>query len=81
MLTLIPKVKGADLITQFRSIALINNIAKLHTLSPFQSAFVKGRFILDGILCLHEIVHDLRVQGSKAVILKLDFEKAYDSVS
>ena len=51
VLTLIPKVKGADLITQFRSIALINNIAKLHTLSPFQSAFVKGRFILDGILC------------------------------
>ena len=51
------------------------------TLSPTQSAFVKGRFILDGVLCLFEIVHDIHKSGSKAVILKLDFEKAYDSVS
>ena len=51
------------------------------TLSPTQSTFVKGRFILDGVLCLHEIIHDIHKSGSKAVILKLDFEKAYDSVS
>ena len=44
-------------------------------ISPFESTFIKVCFILDGILCLHEIVHDLRVRGSKAVILKLDFEK------
>ena len=30
---------------------------------------------------MHEIVHDLKIRKSKAVILKLDFEKAYDSVS
>ena len=36
---------------------------------------------MDGILCLHEIVHDLRVRGTKAMIHKLDFEKVYDSVS
>ena len=95
VLTLIPKVKGADLITQFRPIALINNFAKFpakglatglspiahRVISPFQSAFIKGRFILDGVLYLHEIVHDLRTQGTKVVVLKLDFEKAYDSVS
>ncbi|KAE8792039.1 Hydroxyisourate hydrolase [Hordeum vulgare] len=40
-----------------------------------------GRFIIDGILRLHEIVHDLKSRNSKAVILKLDFEKAYDSLS
>ena len=51
------------------------------TLYPTQSAFVKGRFILDGVLCLHEIIHDIHKSGSKAVILKLNFEKAYDSVS
>lgn len=50
-------------------------------IAPSQSAFIKGRFILDGILCLHEIVHDLNRRKSNAVILKLDFEKAYDSVS
>ena len=95
VLTLIPKVKGADLISQFRPIALINNFAKIpakgmdtrvspiahRVISPFQSAFIKGRFILDGVLCLHEIIHDLRCKNTKAVVLKLDFEKAYDSVS
>ena len=95
VITLIPKVKGADLISQFRLIALINNFAKFpakglatrlspiahRTISPSQSAFIKGRFILDGVLCLHEIVHDLKIQKTKEVSLKLDFEKAYDSVS
>ena len=95
VISLIPKVKGADVISQFRPIALINNFAKFpskgfanrlspvahRVISPFQSAFIKGRFILDGILSLHEIVHDLHVRKSKAIILKLDFEKAYDSVS
>ncbi|KAE8772314.1 hypothetical protein D1007_55697 [Hordeum vulgare] len=95
VISLIPKVKGAELISQFRPIALINNMAKFpangfatrlspvahRMLSPFQSAFVKGRFILDGILCLHEIVHDLKSRNAKAVILTLDFEKAYDSAA
>lgn len=47
----------------------------------YQSAFSKGHFILDGILCLHEVVHDLRFRGSKDIILKLDFEKVDDPVS
>lgn len=95
VITLIPKVKGADLISKFRPIALNDSFVKFpskgfanrlspiahRALNPFQSAFVKGRFILDDILCLHEIVHDLRVRGTKAVTLKLDFEKAYDSLS
>ena len=42
---------------------------------------VKGQFILERILCLHKIIHDLIVRKSKAVILKLDFEKAYDKVN
>lgn len=95
IISLVPKVKGADSIRLYRPIALINNIAKFPSkgfaahLSPVahkvigqqQSAFIKGRFILDGVLSLHEIVHDLRVRQCNAVILKLDYEKAYDSVS
>ena len=95
MISLIPKVKGAELISQFRPIALINNFAKFpakgfanrlspvahRVIIPYQSAFIKGSYILDGVLCLHEIVHDLRARNSKEIILKLDFEKAYDSVS
>ena len=85
VVTIIPKVKGADLISQFRPITLINNFAKFpakgfatrlslvahRTLSPYQLAFAKGRFILDGIICLHEIVHDLRIRKTKAVIMCL----------
>lgn len=95
VISLLPKVKGADSICLFRPIALINNIAKFPSkgfamqLSPVahkvigqqQSAFIKGRFILDGFLSLHEILHDLKVRNCNAVILKLDFKKAYDSVS
>ena len=46
-----------------------------HVISQNQSAFIKGRFILDGILSLYEIVHDLRARNSRAVILKLDLRR------
>lgn len=46
-----------------------------------RSVFIKGCFILDGILNLHEIVHDLRSRCTNATILTFDFEKVYDSVS
>jgi hypothetical protein len=37
--------------------------------------------ILDGALSLHEIIHELKSRKSKALLLKLGFEKAYDRVS
>ena len=45
------------------------------------NAFRKGRFIVDGIICLHEIVHDTKIGKAEGIILKLDFEKAYDKIS
>ncbi|XP_073360357.1 uncharacterized protein [Aegilops tauschii subsp. strangulata] len=45
---------------------------------PLQSAFLKGQRIHDGILALHEIVHEVASKGLKGVFLKLDFQKAYD---
>jgi hypothetical protein len=45
-----------------------------------QTAFIPGRFILEGVVTLHEILYELRVKKTKGVILKLDFEKAYDKV-
>jgi hypothetical protein len=50
-------------------------------LSPKQTAFIKGRNILDGPLALLEIIHDLRRRKHNGVLLKLDFEKAYDRVN
>jgi hypothetical protein len=38
-----------------------------------QTAFIKGRNIMDGVMILHEIVHDVKVKKKDGVILKLDF--------
>jgi hypothetical protein len=95
VLSLIPKVPGADNIKQYRPIALINVIFKLvskayavrlspvahRVISQAQTAFIKGRFIQDGPLALHEIIHELKSKKMQAVLLKLDFEKAYDRVN
>jgi mannosylglycoprotein endo-beta-mannosidase len=35
---------------------------------------------VDGAVTLHEIVHELKRKKLKGVILKIDFEKAYDSI-
>ena len=36
---------------------------------------------MDGIMSLHEIINDTKYQKQNGVILKLDFEKAYDKVN
>jgi hypothetical protein len=94
IISLIPKVKGAHSIKQFRPIALINVIFKFlakayairlaplahRTIDQSESAFIKGRCLNEGVLALHEITHELRVRKLGGLILKLDFEKAYDQV-
>jgi hypothetical protein len=47
---------------------------------PSQTAFMQGRNILDGVVILHETVHELHRKKLNGVILKIDFEKAYDKV-
>jgi hypothetical protein len=95
IISLIPKIKGADSIKQFRPIALINVIFKFvakafairlaplahRTIDRSQSAFIRGRCLHEGVLALHEILHDLRSKKLSALILKLDLEKAYDRVN
>jgi hypothetical protein len=39
-----------------------------------------GRHILEGVVILHEIIHELHRKKLDGVLLKLDFEKAYDKV-
>jgi hypothetical protein len=43
-------------------------------------AFIPGRYIIEGVVILHEVLHELRVKNLRGVILKLDFEKANDKV-
>jgi hypothetical protein len=49
-------------------------------LAPNQTAFVRGRFILESVVFTHEIIHDTMKKKKKGLILKLDYEKAYDIV-
>jgi hypothetical protein len=45
-----------------------------------QSAFIVGRNIMSNILALHEILHETKRRGKIGIVLKLDFEKAYNKV-
>ncbi|GJY00919.1 RNA-directed DNA polymerase, eukaryota, reverse transcriptase zinc-binding domain protein [Tanacetum coccineum] len=45
-----------------------------------QSAFIADRQIMDGPFILNEVMHWCKVKHKQALIFKVDFEKAYDSV-
>uniref|UniRef100_A0A8I6XWR9 Reverse transcriptase domain-containing protein n=1 Tax=Hordeum vulgare subsp. vulgare TaxID=112509 RepID=A0A8I6XWR9_HORVV len=95
IITLLPKVAGADKMQQFTPICLLRCIYKLITkvltirlephvdilFSRHQNAFIKNRDIMDGIMSLHEILHHTYAKNKKGIVLKLDFEKAYDKVN
>ena len=94
VITLVPKVKEANNIRQYRSICLLNVDFKVfakvlnNRFTPIaeeviggnQSGFIKGRNILEGVVILHEVIHELKTSKKKGLIMKIDFEKAYDNV-
>jgi len=94
VITLIPKDQEANVIQQYRPICLLNVSFKIFTkvatnrlnsiadkvVSPSLTAFMRGRNILEGIVILHETFHEMHRKKQSGVILKLDFEKAYDKV-
>jgi hypothetical protein len=75
-ITLLPKIKDANKIQQYRPIYLLNVVYKIFTkvlmlrleailgkiINRSQNAFIKGRNIMDGIMSLHEILHDTKVR-------------------
>ena len=95
VITPIPKIKGANNVKQFRPICLLDVSFKIFTkllvgrlcgledkiISKLQTAFIKGRFILDGVVMLHETMHELSRRKDKGVIFKVDFLKEYDSIN
>jgi hypothetical protein len=50
-------------------------------ISDQQFGFIKGRFILDCVVALHEIVHEVKKIKHNGIMLKIDFEEAYDKVN
>ncbi|GJZ96322.1 putative RNA-directed DNA polymerase, eukaryota, reverse transcriptase zinc-binding domain protein [Tanacetum coccineum] len=93
--TLIPKGSNPIHIKDFRPISLIgihykiiakiiaNRLSKVidKIVSKEQSAFIAGRQILDGPFFLSEVVDWFKKIKKKMLIFKVDFEKAFDSVS
>jgi hypothetical protein len=93
-MTLLPKVKEAKKIQQFRPICLLNCIYKWVTkcltirlehvagrlIHKPQRSFIKRKNIMNSVLTLHEILHETKRNKRVGVVLKLDLEKAYDKV-
>lgn len=50
-------------------------------IGDYQAGFVRGRFILDNVTTAEEVVHSCRKRKEPGYLLKLDFEKAYDTVN
>ncbi|GJT86659.1 RNA-directed DNA polymerase, eukaryota [Tanacetum coccineum] len=49
-------------------------------IGPNQTAFLSERQILDGCLTANEVIHMAKIEDHKLLLLKVDFEKAFDSV-
>ena len=94
-IALIPKLKDPQHISDFRPISLIGCVYKIiakvlsnrlskvlnHLVDERQSAFVKGRQLLHGVLIANEVVEEARRLKKLCLVFKVDFEKAYDFVS
>jgi hypothetical protein len=94
VITLVPKVLEASTIKKYRPICLLNVDFKVflkllndrltpiagNIVSDSQTAFIKGRNILEGVITLHEVLHELKRTKEEGVLFKIDFEKAYDKV-
>lgn len=57
----------------------VNAIAD-HVISPTQTTFMRGCNIVEGVVILHETIHELHRKKQNVVIFKINFEKAYDKV-
>lgn len=94
-ITLLPKGEDADRIQRFRPICLMNVSLKILTKGAYfrltevaekivdktQTALMKNRFIMEGILIMHEVLHEVHKKKLSSVLFKVDFEKTYDNIN
>ncbi|GKA60238.1 RNA-directed DNA polymerase, eukaryota [Tanacetum coccineum] len=87
-------VWDCNMVKDFRPISLVGSLYKIISkilanrlvgvlsdiVSDVQSAFIAERQILDGPFILNEVLQWCKVKKKQALIFKVDFEKAYDSV-
>ena len=94
-IALIPKIENPTHFKDFRPISMVGCIYKIiaklmakrlqrimgSLIGPLQSSYIEGRQILDGALVAGELIDTYKKNGMEAILFKLDFHKAYDSVS
>jgi hypothetical protein len=95
MIIVIPKIDEATTIQKFRPICLLQVLFKIFTkvltirsetvmnklINECQDAFIRGRFIAASVMLLQEILKETKYKKHQGVVLKFDFEKAYDKVN
>ena len=93
-ITLIPKISSPVGPNDYRPISLLNSSFKLLTkllanrlqkkildiVHANQYGFLKSRTIQDCVAWAYEYIHQVKQTGRPAVILKLDFAKAFDTI-
>jgi len=93
-ITLVPKKANPSNLNNFRPISLVGGVYKILSktlanrlkkvlpsiIDVNQSAFLSERSMLDNILVANETVDYLKKEKKSGVYVKVDFEKAYDSV-
>nr|CAD1826001.1 unnamed protein product [Ananas comosus var. bracteatus] len=91
----IPKKATVETARDLRPISLIHSVPKIISkvlatrlqlvmdklVNPFQTAFIKGRHILDNFYSAHILIHHLHSSKHKAALLKIDFERAFDHIN
>nr|GEV53424.1 cysteine-rich receptor-like protein kinase [Tanacetum cinerariifolium] len=93
-IALIPKVMDVKHLKDFMPISLIGCQYKIigkilanhlslvigDIVSQEQSAFIKGKQIMDGPLILNEVISWCKARKEQLLMFKVDFQKAFDSV-
>lgn len=94
-IALVPKRDNPQRVSDYRPISLIGCIYKFISkllasrlkkvieklISDTQLDFVANRQILDGVLIVNELLDLAKKMRDDCLMLKVDFEKAYDSVN
>jgi len=93
-ITLVPKVRYPSKLDQYKPISLVGSLYKIISkvlscrtekvlyaiINESQSTFLKNKGMLDSVLVANEVVEDLRRYMKSGLCMKVDYEKAYDSV-
>ena len=93
-ITLVPKTQNPESVSDFRPISLTNTCLKFvtklianrlqlvikRTIHDNQYGFIKGRTIQDCLAWAFEFIFQCKQSKRKVLILKIDFEKAFDTL-